>query len=395
MKKANRKLIIILLILLFLLLIFLIIAITSIKAIYINDNINLANVVVDDVDNIKSKRSIREIIEDSGSKYIKRTDNVITKIYVEFIYDLYDENGKSLKNYFYDLVEELAQVLNKNFHLIDENRNIEIQVIYDSSTETYKIIINSIEDFYEETDGDDYVNLQNAEIVELSDFSVSNNMLLNLANKNMYYSNSVFVDQNKIELENGYYSYDDGTMYAKLAGGRVINIVLTKKYTEQIAYKTKVGTSLQEVNEHFSNLAFGSVKDGYLGYRTRTYYVFLYEDQISLYEYRYAQNNYFDKYLKDYCSTGNLQKLYEDFTGEWTNYFENEYNPEIGRLKLTFPTRGIDIDITNNNSTGIKIYSNYYLTDTVKELIKSNKITLEANKDLIHIYELSRHGTMR
>ena len=224
---------------------------------------------------------------------------------------------------------------------------------------------------------------------------LTNPMMMLLVNNNMYYANTEFADTNRVQLENGYYSYNNGTMYAKLLGGRVINSIFTKKYTEEIAFQTKVGTSLSEVNDSFSNLSFGSVKDGYLGYRALNYYVFIYNDQISIYEYNYQPNLFFDEYLLDYCETGDLQKLYEDFTEGWTDYFEEEYNPEIGRLKLSFPTRGIDIDINNNDSKGIKIYSNYYLTDNVKELIKAHKITLKYNDDLIHLTEIQRYKTMK
>ena len=53
------------------------------------------------------------------------------------------------------------------------------------------------------------------------------------------------------------------------------------------------------------------------------------------------------------------------------------------------------MDIIGNNSKGITIYNNYYLTDTVKELIKNNKITLESDKDLLLITEQKRRESMK
>ena len=84
-----------------------------------------------------------------------------------------------------------------------------------------------------------------------------------------------------------------------------------------------------------------------------------------------------------------------DFTTRWSSYFEFEYDAENQNLKLTFPTRGIAMDIIGNNSKGITIYNNYYLTDTVKELIKNNKITLESDKDLLLITEQKRRESMK
>ena len=394
--KRNKSIILVIIILFILLLIL-------IGAIYVinflensNDNNNFVTPEIT-VENTTKKfnRSVKEIIEDAGSKFIKRTDKVFPKIYVEFKYDLYDENGKSMKKYFYDLVDELAPVVGERFYLIDESKSIEIIVSYDSATGMYKVKINGLNDFYDKTDGKNYIDLANTEIVQKSDFAISNSMLINLSRKNMYYSNTEYADKSRVPMENDYYSYDDGAMYAKLLGGRVLNTILTKKYDHEIARKVSVGSNLAEIDEYYDGLAFGGVDEGYLCYRTDTYYIFLYNDQASIYEYKYKANEYFDEYLSNYCRTGDLEKLYEDFTKEWSSYFEKEYNPEIGKLKLTFPTRGIDIDIENNDSRGIKIYSNYYLTDTVKDLIKLNKITLEADKDLIQITEMARRESMR
>ena len=53
------------------------------------------------------------------------------------------------------------------------------------------------------------------------------------------------------------------------------------------------------------------------------------------------------------------------------------------------------MDIVSNDSKGITIYNNYYLTDTVKNLIKSNKITLESDKDLLFMTEQKRRESMK
>lgn len=394
--KNNNKIIFIVIGILFVLLVLIFIALSSLQAVE-NDsgNMSFPEAIVTDVNNKAPGRSVKEIIEDSGSKYISRTGKIAPRFNVEFKVDLYDKDGRSQKSYFYDLIEELIPAVNESFYLTDQTKKIDIYVYYDPATDTYKITINNIEDFYEVTEGEDYVNVEASEIVAQSDFAMTNSLFMNLATRNMYYSNTIFADQNRVEMENGYYSYNDGAYFARLGGGRLLSAVLTKQYTEDIALNTKVGTPLSEIDEHFSNRAFGSVKDGYLGYRTNSYYVFFYDDQVSIYEYMYKKNDYFDKYLKEYCESGNLEKLYLDFTTEWSSYFEKEYDPDSGRLKITFPTRGIDIDIVGNDSRGIKIYSNYYLTDTVKELIKSHKITLESDKDLIHLTEMARRENMR
>lgn len=394
--KQKSKVFLILIGILFVLLVLVFIILSSLKATQdVSNSISFPEALVTDVNNKTPGRTVKEIIEDSGSKYISRTGRTIPVFNVEFKCDLYDKNGRSQKTYFYDLIEELVPEVNESFYLSDDVKKIKIFVGYDPATDTYKITINEIDNFYETTEGEDYVNVEATEITKQSDFAILDPLFNKLATKNMYYSNTILASEDRVEMPNGYYSYDDGTIYAKLAGGRVLNTILTTKYEEEIALNTKVGTSLVEIDKYFSNRAFGSVKDGYLGYRTNSYYVFIYDDQISIYEYMYKKNDYFDKYLKDYCETGDLDKLYSDFTTAWSSYFEKEYDPNSGRLKITFPTRGIDIDIVGNDSRGIKIYSNYYLTDTVKNLIKKHKITLESDKDLIQMTEVARRENWR
>lgn len=392
MKKNN--LIIMIIIVLAVLILTILQLVNYIKATSNNDNANTNSINVVSENRNNDKKTIEGVITASGSKYLDKIEKGTMRIFVEFKYDLYDENGKSMKRYFYDLVGDLVPLIKKNFYLVDESKNIEIRIIYKPETDEYKVRINNLKDFYDETDGEDYVNLANTKIVEKSDLFINNVMLNNLVRKNMFMLNSEYSDKSRVDMGNDYYSYNDGAMYAKLLGGRVFNTVFTQKYDLEVAKNIQVGTSLSEIKDQVSNLGFGNVNDGYLGYRTEYFYAFFYNDEISVYSYTYDENEYFDKYLSDYCATGDLQKLYEDFN-EWDSYFEKEYDPENGRFKITFPTRGIDIDIYDNDSRGIKIYSNYYLTDAIKQLVKTNKITLEGKKDLIHITEMARRETMR
>lgn len=360
----------------------------------IDSNRNII-VEIDSAKNGDKKKTVKEVVESYGSVYLRREKKVFVEIYAVFKYDLFDENGKSKKQYFYDMIEEIVDIEKDSFFLRDNEKNIEIYVGYDKEKETYKITINKEEDYYDKTEGEIYINLNKAKIASKSDFALTNQLLIKITGNNMYYAKTELVSEDRVDLGNGYYAYNDGAMIARVQKGRVLNILFNENYKKQIALSTYVNTPLEEVDAKYSNLAFGSVRDGYLGYIIDNSYIFLYEDEVSVYGYQYKANNYFDTYLKDYCATGNLEKLYNNFTTDWTNYFEKEYNPETQSLKITFPTRGIEIDIEGNDSRGIKIYNNYYLTDTVKELIKSHKITLVADKDLIHITEQARRESSR
>lgn len=340
--------------------------------------------------------SVKEIIENAGSKYIKLERSVYINIYANFKNDLYDENGRSNEKYFNDIIAQIVELEKSSFYLIDNEKNIKIFVFYDKQKENYKIRINDIDNFYDETDGKTYVDIENTEIVKTTNFAVTNDLYNKLQLRAMSFANTIIVTSEREKLPNGYYIYPNEHIKAKLSNSKVLNLIFDEDYEGQIATSSVLAnTKLEDIEKKFKSPGFGSSREGYLCYRTKTEYTFFYGDEVSIYPYKYEANEYFDKYLTDYCSTGDLDKLVSDFTTEWSSYFEFEYDAENQNLKLTFPTRGIAMDIIGNNSKGITIYNNYYLTDTVKQLIKNNKITLEPEKDLLLITEQKRRESMK
>lgn len=396
-EEGKRPNIIILIIIGLLFLILMII--TTMLQLMKNEDNNTINVNVVTNSNMTQRgKTVEEILESSGTKLIKREKDVLVKIYVNFKYDLFDSDGKSRKQYFYNIIEELVNVEKSTFYLIDTEKNIKMLVKYDKETEKYIIEINDVENYYDETNGEIYVSLNKAKVANETNFVITNSTITKITNNNMYYTgtNSIFTDfDSRVDLGNGYYSYKEGTMIAKLQSGRVINLVLTKDFDEEIRTNIYVTTPLEDIYEKYNDITFGGINDGFLAYRTINSYIFFYEDEVSIYASQYEEKEEFDEYLSEYCATGNLEKLYTDFSQNWGNYYEIEYNPELQKLKLSYPSRGIEIDIEGNDSRGIKIYNNYYLTETVKQLIKDNKITLVADKDLVFVVEQVRRENSR
>lgn len=395
MKSKNKKANFIIIIIVGLLLVLILVMQLLIVALQQEEQQN--NIVVSNGDDSKQQNetTVKEIIENAGSKYLDMTDSIFIKIYANFKYDLYDEAGKSKKSYFVDIIDKIVDLKKETFYLIDNEKNIEIFVEYDKEKDSYTIKFNDMEDFYDKTNGDTYTEIAKTKIVQQNAFGIMEDIYATLQTRGMYYANSVIVTSEHEELPNGYYYYPKEHIKAKLGGAKVLNLLYDKDFEDSIVANVYVTTKLEDVIKRYPNPGFGSPREGYLGYRSSTVYAFLYEDEVSVYPYNYQENEYFDEYLTEYCQSGNLDKLVSDFTTRWSNYFEFEYDKENQNLKLTFPSRGIAMDIHNNDSKGITIYNNYYLTDTVKELIKNGKITLEADKDLVFITEQNRRESMK
>ena len=71
-------------------------------------------------------------------------------------------------------------------------------------------------------------------------------------------------------------------------------------------------------------------------------------------------------------------------------YDSFEYDEETQTAKIMYSTRGVDINIVNNDPKGITFYNNYYLTDYIKGLVKTGVVSFEPDVDLIEKVELER-----
>ena len=85
-------------------------------------------------------------------------------------------------------------------------------------------------------------------------------------------------------------------------------------------------------------------------------------------------------------------QIAEDITIPYSqsNIVKWSYDEVNKNLHLTYPAIGVTIDIVNNDSKGIVLYSNYYFTDLSKRYIAEEKITLKSNEDAIFNSETNR-----
>jgi len=385
-KKAVSKIVLISLILLFFCLLCLIIFMQKIiRAEEKNQNSN--NIVIQTT----IPQTVADVIKKHNSEFLKQDG---TKIYAKLDKDLYDENGKSNKKFLYALIEDLTSFFeNLSFYVIDEEKNIEIHAVYNQEAKEHEIVINNIKNFYDETDGKSYITVEKSEIVQPSGLHVSNGYLERLVSNQMFISSiKEYLDEGK-ELDNGYTSYYDGIIRIKLAPNKsVMNIIFSEDYEYDILTDVNMDTSLSKIYELHNDNTFGSLNDKYLGYRSNDLYYFFYNDEVSVYGYSYRKNTKFENLLDKYLKDKDLDSFITELSKQMLSYdLESfEYDADIKKAHIVFPTRGIEIDILDNNPNGITLYNNYYFTDKTKEFVKNGLINFESDKDLIEKYEIER-----
>ena len=335
-------------------------------------------------------KTIQEIIEAHGSIYIREE---IRKIYVEFSKDLYGDNGENNKGYFENIINDLIgleELSQRTFSLIDEEKCINIQVKYDTKEKKHIIIYNNMENFYETINPGNYTKVDKVKIIEKVELSPAASELYNLVNGGMFFKAINNTVGEGIDLGNGFTSYKDDSILIKMSNFRVKTIIFTEKYETDIFHGIRVGEDLETLKNKYKGLSSTSDKYGYVMYRTKDVYVFFYEDQIVIYGYSYFYNEMFEDYLEEYIDTKDLKTFIERVIKKWNNYEICEYDFDTQSAHITYPSRGVEINITNNDPLGITLYKNYYFTSRTKALIKAEKISLNDTEDYIEITERKR-----
>lgn len=334
------------------------------------------------------KKTLEEIFIENDIEVISKDDYIIRLF---FPVDLYNEDKTDNKEFFYNLIEDIKVFYDKkSFVLYDMDKNIEINVKYSTSKKEHEIIINDIENYFDNVDGKLYAEVDKCKIKKSSDIPTNNDILYKLITNNTYIKSIEKKLENPEELENGYTSYNNGAIkIRKSLINTVRHIIFTPEYDGAINRNIDMNTSLNKILEKYPQNAFGSIDEGYLGYISDFYY-FFYKDEISIYSYSYSENKQFELLLDRYLETRNLDEFISNIKTNYKVYDYLEYNPEIQKAHILFPNRGIEINIEENDPKGIVLYSNYYLSDKTKKYIREGLITLNSYEDLLNKVEIER-----
>lgn len=340
---------------------------------------------------VKKQETLSEILAKYDVEYIKRDAN---KIYVTFNFQLYNEDGSSNEIKLNNLLNELTNYFNSTYYIIDEKNGIDIKVFYSQNVGA-EVFINNKKDFFKETDGKTYYDVNNIKNTLLTNVYVVEDALSYITMKSLRYSDLVDrIGEPTGTDEEGYLLFDDGDIrVSKYENANMVrNMIYSGKYLNSFVSKITEGYSLKKVVEVYGEPAFGSIDEGYVGYRTTEFYLFFYEDEISVYGYGYTSNIQFEKVLQEYTINYDIEKLSSTLRSMWRGYHEYEMDVENKTLYLTYPSRGVEIKIDSMDVSGITFYSNYYYSDGLINKIKNGDYTLKANEDFIHIVELERVG---
>lgn len=344
-----------------------------------------------EVTTVSEPKTVKDVIEKYNCEYQKEEKSCIELVFCK---DLFDENGKSNESFFNNIIEDLKPFYEqKSYTLLDEKNNIKIYARYNNSTNDYTIFINDVENFFDTVNGESYSSVDTMHISTIANINPTDEILGTLELNSSYFDSIEELLGEGKELDNGYTSYLNGTVRLRLSPIKTVrNIIFSEDYEGNLSNKIKFGASLKDIYAENSANDFGSIADGYLGYINNDFYIFFYNNETSVYSYTYKYNKDFEELLEDYLKTKDLDTFITRLVNKWKVYDYYEYDPNTKDAYVLFSTRGIEIDIKDNDSKGIKLYSNYYFSDKTKEYVKAGLVTLEKNTDLVDKIEKQRRN---
>ena len=339
---------------------------------------------------IDDKSTIEGVIKSNKSEFINQKDE---EIYISSAKDLYNNDGTDNELYFEKMINELIPFFkNRDFTIIDEKKDFKIFVKYEYSSNEYKIYYNEVADFYSVTNGEAYAAIDNTEIVDAQKVYFKDHLIDLLIMDSTYFTAMSKELTDGVAADNKYTDYMNGTVSVRLAPNKVVkNLIFRDGYSDkEIATNITMNSTLEEVHNLLPKNAFGGINKGFLGYRAEDFYIFFYDDEISIYPYAYRENTSFEKLLLEYVEDKDLGKFARKLTTAWKNYDYYKFDEESQNLYLLYASRGIEINIKENDLKGIVLYTNYYFTDDTKKLVKNGYVTLNSESDLIDTIEGKR-----
>ena len=345
--KQKKAIIITLIAILLLILLFILISLNLTKN-YENRN---------DLDISGGYTSIKQIIESNGCKYIK--DSVDEKseypiqIELSFKYDLY-EDDTSNEEFYMKIINEIAKFVKyKNIKMIDENKDITIEIEC-SNNDVETIKINGIEDYFIYMDSQ--ISISKYKEIKTVQLELNSEILKTLIQNN--WNTDINCGSRDSIFNNYHIFFDEGIEYRKI-GSKIYNIIFTEKYFGSIVNDIRPDESIKSVKLKLGEPSFEDEDLGLIGYKANDFYAFFNGKEISIYKNLKTDYSDFwklvDKFIKD-DSDMDFKEFMNELTYIWSDYSEYKYNSDY--MFISYPNKGIDIKLNYENENGIIFYNN-------------------------------------
>lgn len=327
--------------------------------------------------------SVEELIEYLESSFVSMSESSVNgydlDINLVFKYHLY-EDDKSKESYFTNMYEKIAILTQfKSFRLIDSSKGITIEV-KGSGEGISEVRINGEIDYFKKENS--RKSIDNELNVETKKLEINSQILQSLINNNWVMSNVDVGTQ-----ESSFYKYQiyfDEGYDIRVIRGKVFNLVFNTRYKDKVIENFKVGDDLEKIEATLGE----SIKDiGILGYKTKDFYIFFLENEISIYPtYKYDYTD-FENLVKEYDEKKDKNEFLDKLTDIWPDY--DKYTFEGNNVEIIYANRGVRVNFASRNEDGIEIYENY-AGDLKEEKTDYTDLFYKLNENLFLVEESTR-----
>lgn len=344
-------------------------------------------------------KSIEEVALYLDCKFEKKEkselENIEYDIYMKLPINLAD-GDLSHKTYLEKLMQYSAYVLEyKNFVIIDNTNKTTITVVCNEKQkeiETY--YINNIENYFVAKQNE--ANIDNFKTVNEIELTANSNVLKQIINYG-WRSNRLQIGTSESTFK-GYDIYFDEGYEVKKINGKVFNIVFNEKYKDNIVNNLNTNSTIEEIKNSLGKPQFES--GNLIGYKSKEFYVFFYNNQISIYRVDKYDTDSFAELIEKYKDSTNTKEFVDEVKRIWTDYDVSDYGTDY--IKVQYTLKGICIKYDSTEKQGIVVYNNYkgkILGNLSLEEVVSTKQTIPnymfiENKDLVFETEKARINTI-
>ena len=312
----------------------------------------------------KTKNTLKKIAEYYECEFVKEK-NANEKGYSKKIFWIYDvppvdaDDGIQYKEQYETVLKAIAAQIKDNFILIDNKHSIEIRVKYNPENNKISYLINNDNNFFQNE-----ANKQIAKLQKEKPTTTINIISTELQHtiENEWSRKKTEKDYgNKIKYENGYDVYSSG-IKVKTINSKIYNLIFLKEHQGNVFENITTGMDNESIRNILGQPTYENTEANLLiGYKTKDFYVFFSNGQISIYpveNFDENKNNQFAEIVSEYINNTNIYKetlqkvtqLYPDYS----EYIQNEDS-----IDLKYPLKGFEIKMGKGEKTGIYIYENY------------------------------------
>lgn len=331
---------------------------------------------------VKDYQSLEELLASYNCNVLSKqeTEDLFT-IKLSFGENLYS-GETSNERYFTNICKAVAEYIDyKNFRLIDEDKNIDIEVKCEKPY-IVEFKINNDVNYY--LNQDSKLNKKNREN-KITNFTIQSPELQALIDGG-WEDKSVNWGTRESTCDGYNIYFDEGIKY-KVVARNVYNVIFTSKYTEQVAGGLTTNATSEAVELALGSPTFknGDLLYGYVSNNNYLFFDFMHK-QISVYPVQNITEDEEEK-LKEYIEkmneTNDIKTFAVDITNLWNDYDVYDYSSNYVDLRYTL--KGFKLDISSDSlKNGIFIYQNYNGNINVSNLknvyLKSEDLVFEEEK---------------